>query len=145
MDTVVKPCLSAVVSKAKVGDDGLDNVSDESDSGVSDVEGICKERNSVGCAGLSIDSEYNCTGECGCEFYEEETEDWLEELRERLGLEQEDPYLLQVRRPQVPTQSRQRNVSRLAKSKLLSSTVSSVKEAAAATVVLMLSLCRLLS
>ena len=81
----------------------------ESDSGVSDMEGSCKERDSVECAGLSAGLKYNCTGECGCEFSEEEEmEDWLEELGERLGLGQEDSYLLQVRRPQVTTQSRQK-------------------------------------
>ena len=102
------PKLKAVVSKDKVGDEGLGSVSDESDSGVSDVEGICKERGFGRMCWAVYRSEYNCTGECGCEFNEVEMEDWLEELRERLGLEPEDPYLLQVRRPQVPTQSRQK-------------------------------------
>ena len=81
----------------------------ESDSGISDMEGSCKERDSVECAGLSANLKYNCTEECGCEFSEEEEmEDWLEELGERLGLGQEDSYLLQVRRPQVTTQSSQK-------------------------------------
>ena len=103
--------------------------------GVSDVQETCKERDSVECAGLSTNLEYNCTGECGCEFVEEEMEDWLEELRERLGLEPEDPYLLQVRRPQVQTQSHQTKCIKSGKAKAIAGTVSSKEEVASDVIV----------
>ena len=78
--------------------------------------------------------EYNCTGECGSEFDEVETDDWLEELRERLGLEQEDPIFCRYGVPRSQLKAARRNWIKSGKVKAAGAAVASNIESVQSTV-----------